>query len=583
MDNYESDRLHNSVRRLNDEDLRALYSALQFRVPRLLNLRFDHIPDSRDEPRSERIFRYCKEYGFLKELETAIRATQAMATARSLNRRRSSFSNRRTSSFRMSADRLIAIGGVLLTLLAWWFPVPSTSTSGPTTNHTQYVEAGSPSSPLTSPSATIPSPSSIQYPDNQPTTQSPPSGGTSGNLPLASVVLVCTFVLWLVSRHQRLELRISPTHVELGSLRISIGGCSAIIGGIVVVVAFGISYLLFHYAPLNNIVSQEETPTPAPLAIILPGPTPTDNGTGVRPTPTLFPGVCIDCGGGGGFSFASGDIFMSSADEGWAISDIGNFFHYTGGSWKAAGSANGLIGKLFLVSPTEGWAVGYGGTILHYVNNQMNSTWVGVESPTYASLNGLYMISKDEGWAVGDKGIILHYKSGNWRVEVELITRNPGPLDSRDLRGVYMVSADEGWAVGDSIVHYKEGKWSIVEDLKPSKIELSCIYMISANEGWAVGKGIIMHYNKGAWKQVASPTQLYLSSVYMVTANEGWAVGGTILHYINGEWTDIGLPIGVSELKSVYMVSATEGWAVGDSNGNYILLHYQNGIWSKYQ
>ncbi len=96
-----------------------------------------------------------------------------------------------------------------------------------------------------------------------------------------------------------------------------------------------------------------------------------------------------------------------------------------------------------------------------------------------------------------------------------------------------------------------------------------------------MGGGLILHYANGRWSIVPKlPTGDYLSSIAMVSASEGWAVGwgGTILHYANGRWSIVPrLPTGYY-LYSIAMVSASEGWAVGvgTANGSNI-LHYAGG------
>ena len=68
-------------------------------------------------------------------------------------------------------------------------------------------------------------------------------------------------------------------------------------------------------------------------------------------------------------------VFMTSADEGWAVGDLGTIFHYTEGSWREVSSpvTHDLVRNLtsvYMTSPDEGWAVGTFSTIIHYVNGK---------------------------------------------------------------------------------------------------------------------------------------------------------------------------------------------------------------------
>ncbi len=272
---------------------------------------------------------------------------------------------------------------------------------------------------------------------------------------------------------------------------------------------------------------------------------------------------------------------MVSANEGWAAGRGGAIWHYSGGRWQKANSpiADGRdLDSISMVSATDGWAVG-DSTLLHYTNG----TWQEVRNSIIPGdkeqgpyLSSIDMVSPTEGWAVTGLGMgaVIHYSNGEWSYQ-DASSRYP-------LLGLHMISPTEGWAVGDqTVLHYSGGKWQ-VQSL-PANTYLWSVRMLSASDGWGVGtSGAIVHYNQGKWTLVNSPvSDVILASVYMVSADEGWAVGeaGTILHYSAGVWSKYASPTS-NGLTSVRMVSATEGWAVGEA---VTFLHYQNGTWSVYQ
>ncbi len=266
--------------------------------------------------------------------------------------------------------------------------------------------------------------------------------------------------------------------------------------------------------------------------------------------------------------------------------------HYDGSKWASEPVTPGGVGLLTeaMVSASDGWAVGYrtGGVfadgrcgvdlsqsaeaiIMHYQHGQWQETasFPGDGETNSFQLNWLAMVSPDEGWAVGAAGMIVHYHNGVWTRVASPITQEGGALYS-----VAMVSATEGWAVGNygTILHYHNGAWSIVVSTPPrsaptatpqlnlSQYILHGISMVSPTEGWAVGN---------TWTE-------YDEGSRVVRVDGGDPV---ILHYQNGRWTKEPLPdfkshFGCSAnpaicpmvgLGSIGMVSAREGWVVGST------------------
>ena len=165
---------------------------------------------------------------------------------------------------------------------------------------------------------------------------------------------------------------------------------------------------------------------------------------------------------------------MTSADEGWAVGDLGTILHYTEGSWREVPSpvTHDLIRNLtnvYMTSPDEGWAVGTFSTIIHYINGK----WENASGQPGEHLNDVSMVSQSEGWAVGGGtglGEILHYTGGQWTLE-------GAPMPHIVLTSLAFPSPNEGWIVGRHILHLIGGVWE--EQPKPVKAFLRSVFMTS--------------------------------------------------------------------------------------------------------
>ncbi|HUT56098.1 MAG TPA: thrombospondin type 3 repeat-containing protein [bacterium] len=282
------------------------------------------------------------------------------------------------------------------------------------------------------------------------------------------------------------------------------------------------------------------------------------------------------------------------------------------------------IRSLFFTSEDDGWAVGYNydpapGVILHY----QSGGWRVVDVPGIGddwALESVHFPAADDGWAVGGKqglGLILHYQNGQWS-EVA-----PPDVDGSwwPLYSVNFPSVDEGWAVGQDpdhglpvMLHYSSGSWSKV-DLSGFGLvyfSLTSVYFTGTDEGWAVGHGnqyveaidqnvyfgVVLHYSEGTWTLASAPAGDFddtrLFSVHFPAADEGWAAGvdenfwePVIFHYSQGAWSKedlTGTDVFSGSVYSIYFPSQDEGWAAGKSGGPLdggLILHYQNGAWTK--
>lgn len=275
-------------------------------------------------------------------------------------------------------------------------------------------------------------------------------------------------------------------------------------------------------------------------------------------------------------------IVMVSANEGWAVGNsvlppnangvqVGIVLHFLNGQWAVTYEHRASrISAVFMRSASDGWMVGISdhsqqqqALLLHYDGSQ----WVSVFDSVFAhivpdtvagvSANSIWVTGTDysrTGPDGGDPGRIFHYNGTRW-------TRESVNLSNARLVGFGLMPSGEGWVVGGLpggagpyptkasyglILHYDNGVWKEQARIKAppdnSYFILSSVAMVSSGEGWIVGpNGTILHYQAGAWSQVASPTTKDLSSVVMLSANEGWAVGvqSTLLHYVNGTWSQV--------------------------------------------
>ncbi len=325
------------------------------------------------------------------------------------------------------------------------------------------------------------------------------------------------------------------------------------------------------------------------------------------------------------------------------------------GSWAASNPPimedRFRLRDLCFPDASEGWAVGdlvlsYHGIILHAKNGAWSSLKVmdyvdfkwGCGTSNYPCyFRGVDFPSPSLGWVVGSHrnashkyvGGILHYDSGSWSDEpMPVVGSADWYLDEVDFP-----ATDQGWAVGGIangnpagggvILRCDSGLWSNVAlpDTGSSTWSLSDVSFPSTDQGWAVGwhqttrdsngqgpgdRGIILHYDAGAWSNVALPDVAPGWGLYGVdfpSSDEGWAVGmgcqdyesgcaGVILHYSSGAWQVELLPEVSTGNWALYKVSFPvpgEGWAVGaliccNHTEDYyadegLIMHYSGGKW----
>ncbi|MDQ2807984.1 MAG: hypothetical protein M3Z04_13905 [Chloroflexota bacterium] len=291
------------------------------------------------------------------------------------------------------------------------------------------------------------------------------------------------------------------------------------------------------------------------------------------------------------------DLIMPSRDEGWAVGapadglgGDGTILHYQSGTWHVVASPP--PGALFAVGAGRAgdvWAAGER-RILHYQGGQ----WTSVPNPSAATLRSLTVAPDGTVWGVGSgaslsSSTVISGTQNGWSL---------GSLLLGEAAGITIAPDGTVWAVGrpagslgaTGIAYKRSGGWNIAPDvalLMLRQLPLRRIQMVSNTEGWAAGGGTILHYQDGKWETVAQLKADLYGLALSPTGDTGWAVGsaGAIFQYKAGQWTEAPSPTDLG-LSQVAWMSADEAWAVGGQgayNAHGILLHYTQGAWSVYQ
>lgn len=232
------------------------------------------------------------------------------------------------------------------------------------------------------------------------------------------------------------------------------------------------------------------------------------------------------------------DVFAVGATGIWDR-PLAAVVHYDGVSWSdmtlpdLSGSA-ALLG-VWVSSADDVFAVGEGGTILHYDG----TAWAVMESGTSFDLGGVWGSSPDDVFAVGEGGTVLHYDGQSW-------SPTSIPSGSPFLNGIWGSSGTDVFAVGQygEIVHYDGGSWVEMYD---GGFALTAVWGFSATDVFAVGEwGTVLHYDGDSWTRLTVPTTYYLTGVWgtadhhlFVVGLENWLffIGpDVVLHYDGADW-----------------------------------------------
>jgi hypothetical protein len=205
----------------------------------------------------------------------------------------------------------------------------------------------------------------------------------------------------------------------------------------------------------------------------------------------------------------------------------------------------GALVSVWASGPTDVWAVGGQvdrGLVLH----GDGASWTAVQTGAPSFLWWAYGFSPSDIYAVGEEGLILHYDGASWE-RVESGT-------TRHLYGVWGSSADDVWIVGGdplepggAVVLRGAGRtFQIAADL-PAELAPSALfkaYGFAADDVVLVGSaGTVLRWDGASWRRDATPTDQPLFSLWGRGRDDIYAVGGsgvgTVLHFDGGAWTEI--------------------------------------------
>ena len=270
---------------------------------------------------------------------------------------------------------------------------------------------------------------------------------------------------------------------------------------------------------------------------------------------------------------------MVSATEGWAggapVRTDAIFYYFDGINWTQHSIyiAYGRVTAIDMISAEDGWAATQAGVIFHYTG--ATDTWNAVSSFASTRFVDLEMVSADEGWAVSEEGVIYHYRGD----QDEWVKYQELNIDATDLE---MVSADDGWIM-DYLYGYMyrynnvTGNWEFIQDLPMNATSMD---MVSATDGWLVGNGGYINRfdsDSGNWnlheRVEGNPN---FTVIKMVSSTEGWAIdtSGQVYHYDGGTntWSPYGEPLGMG-IYELFVVNESDVWGVGNL-GTFV--HYMD-------
>lgn len=313
-------------------------------------------------------------------------------------------------------------------------------------------------------------------------------------------------------------------------------------------------------------------------------------------------------------------VSFPTAEEGWAVGQLGKIFHTEDGGkgWKEQTSGtNLLLTAVNFIDRLHGWAVGEQGIILHTEDGGI--IWKQQQSSLTYPLFSVKFVDQNTGWAVGHWGTILFTKDGgNQWVErsLSLALEKRGLIEPAALQDIIDPNTREIVAKAGQLLP-KE----LIVDITRRGIQgvriredvvLNAVFFLDQQHGWIVGEqGRTLRTEDGgsAWESTALPrppkqgdvadneevmsdeeleafgalTSLpSLYGVYFVSPQHGWAVGqeGAIVQTHDGgrQWE-----FQSSNTKeALYDIGMTgeNGWIVGDK-GSVLVSANGGAQWEK--
>jgi hypothetical protein len=242
-------------------------------------------------------------------------------------------------------------------------------------------------------------------------------------------------------------------------------------------------------------------------------------------------------------------------------------------SWQTinTGNTKSLV-AIWGSSANNVFAVGNVGTILQYNGNN----WTSMDSGTTKSIWGVWGTSATNVYAVGGSqssstdGFILHYDGIAWSKI----------FDSGDvLYEIYGSSENNIYAVGGGgpypgnavIFHYDGTAWTKIHN---GTNAFRCLWVSNDGKVYAGHVfGGIRFYDGTNWHESYGGSNIY--GIWGSAWNDVYAVGhGTIIHYDGNQWSYLSVP---GDKHGVWGNSATDVFLVGYSGYIY---HYDGSNWS---
>ncbi len=246
--------------------------------------------------------------------------------------------------------------------------------------------------------------------------------------------------------------------------------------------------------------------------------------------------VSLEVGEGEGAFFS---VWGASATELYAVGgqrfggglSAGTMWRFDGSSWREAALPADTSALNWVYGVGEARvAVGAGGTILQREGDDDAAPWTRGSCETVLPLWGVWGPAPDRLWAVGGDGlshdpIVCAWDGATW-TQQELPALS---VPSKALYKVWGTAADDVWAVGDAglILHYDGGAWS--EVASGTTADVIALWGRAADAILAVGgrsEGVILRYDGAAWTPLPQEGLPGLNGVWMDGAGAARVVGG---------------------------------------------------------
>jgi hypothetical protein len=261
--------------------------------------------------------------------------------------------------------------------------------------------------------------------------------------------------------------------------------------------------------------------------------------------------------------------YAATPADGFMVGDAGTIMHYVGRAWAPTTSLTVPMAAIWGTSARDLFAVG-GSAISHFDG----TTWSIMTTPPISGLRAVWGSGSNDVFAVGDAGTLVHYDGASW-------STTAGITDW--LYGVWGSGPSDVFAVGSTyqILHYDGSTWSPT----PIADVLLAVWGSGPNDVFAAGQssldgisGVIYHFDGSIWS-LQTTIATTLETIWGSGPNDVFAAGdgGVILHYDGGAWTQMASPTAVT-IRGIGGSSATDLYAAGWPST--MLAHYDGTHWN---